>query len=325
MNVWAFNAAEDHKTRSLLMESLKRGRSRFGWSQEDKHDLRNQDNWTDWHSRQRFLLEIEPGDWIVHINTPVWGQCVTCQVIGKYDFDEGLVCDWGVDFRHCIQIDSSSLIEFDRCNPNIIPSVNLRPRQRYHRIYAVDDFVKSLENLKSNKVSLTNGQSSGEFHLIEKTERFLSEISKLIHEMNRNKNLERFLAKVFSRLPNVIDVRENGFGWGTDFGADLILTTRTSIEMLDFENTVVIQVKSYSDSMYDLHAVDQVKTAIEKYKAAAGMIVTTAEKTEELEKRIAEVSSSLGVPIDLLAGDELSRFVLRNAPEMLFRLERNRY
>jgi len=51
MNVWAFNAVEDHKTRSLLMESLKRGRSRFGWSQEDKHDLRNQNNWTDWHSK----------------------------------------------------------------------------------------------------------------------------------------------------------------------------------------------------------------------------------------------------------------------------------
>jgi hypothetical protein len=122
----------------------------------------------------------------------------------------------------------------------------------------------------------------------------------------------------------VIDVRENGFGWGTDFGADLIVTTRTSIEMLDFENTVVVQVKSYAGSIYDLNAVDQIKTAIEKYTAAAGMIVTTAEKTDQLEMKIAEVSSSLGVPIDLLSGDDLARFVLRNAPDMLFRLERTR-
>ena len=142
--------------------------------------------------------------------------------------------------------------------------------------------------------------------------------------MNRGKNLERFLAKVFRRIPSVIDARENGFGWGTDFGADLIVTTRTSIEMLDFENTVVVQVKSYSDSIYDLNAVDQIKTAIEKYSATAGMIVTTAVKTDQLEMKISEVSNTLGVPIDLLSGDDLARFVLRNAPDMLFRLERNR-
>lgn len=324
MNIWAFNAAEDQSTRDLLMASLRNGKSRFGWSQDDKHDLRIPDNWTDWHSRQRFLLEIEPGDWIVHINTPTWGRCIAAQVTGNYDFDEGLECDWGIDFRHCIPIDTSSLIEFDRCDPNILPTVNLRPRQRYHRIYAADDFVKSIENLKSNKISLPDGQSPGEFHLIEKTERFLAEISALIQEMNKSKNLERFLAKVFRRIPSVINVHENGFGWGTDFGADLIVTTRTSIEMLDFENTVVVQVKSYSGSIYDLTAVDQIATAIEQYKAAAGMIVTTAEKTEQLEKKIAEASNSLNVPIDLLSGDDLARFVLRNAPDMLFRLERNR-
>lgn len=324
MNVWAFNAAEDQSTRDLLMASLRKGKSRFGWSQDDKHDLRIPDNWTDWHSRQRFLLEIEPGDWIVHINTPTWGRCIAAQTTGNYDFDEGLECDWGIDFRHCIPIDTSSLIEFDRCDPNILPTVNLRPRQRYHRIYAADDFAKSIENLKSNKISLPEGQSPGEFHLIEKTERFLAEISALIQEMNKSKNLERFLAKVFRRIPSVINVHENGFGWGTDFGADLIVTTRTSIEMLDFENTVVVQVKSYSGSIYDLTAVDQIATAIEQYKAAAGMIVTTAEKTEKLEKKITEVSNSLNVPIDLLSGDDLARFVIRNAPDMLFRLERNR-
>lgn len=324
MNVWAFNAAEDQSTRDLLMESLRGGKSRFGWSQEDKHDLRIPNNWTDWHSRQRFLLEIERGDWIVHINTPTWGQCIAAQATGGYDFDLGLVCDWGVDFRHCIPIDIATLVEFDRCDPNVLPTVNLRPRQRYHRIYATDDFVRSIENLKGNKISLTVGQSAGEFHLIEKTEKFLTEISSLIQEMNRSKNLERFLAKVFRRIPSVINVHENGFGWGTDFGADLIVTIRTSIEMLDLENTLVVQVKSYSGAIYDLNAVDQIRTAIEQYKAAAGMIVTTAVKTEQLEMKIAEVANALGVPIDLLSGDDLARFVLRNAPDMLFRLEGTR-
>ena len=324
MTVWAFNAADEEITLELFIHTIIKKKSRFGWSQDDKHNLLIPDNWTVWHSKQRFLLQIESGDWIVHINTPTWGRCIAAQTTGKYDFDEGLKCDWGVDFRHCIPVDTSSLLEFDRCDPNILPTVNLRPRQRYHRIYAAEDFIKSIENLKDNKISLPDGQSSGEFHLIERAERFLGEISALIQEMNRGKNLERFLAKVFRRIPSVIDVRENGFGWGTDFGADLIVTTRTSIEMLDFENTVVVQVKSYSDSIYDLNAVDQIKTAIEKYSATAGMIVTTAVKTDQLEMKISEVSNTLGVPIDMLSGDDLARFVLRNAPDMLFRLERNR-
>lgn len=80
MNVWAFNGVVDESARKLLVESLKAGKSRFGWSQKDNHDLRIPNNWTDWHSRQRFLLEIQPGDWIVHINTPSRGRCMAAEV-----------------------------------------------------------------------------------------------------------------------------------------------------------------------------------------------------------------------------------------------------
>lgn len=323
MNVWAFNATEEQNERDLLTDSLRNGKSRFGWSQNDKHDLRIPNNWTEWHSRQIFLLEIQQGDWIVHINTPTYGHCIAAQVAGRYDFDKGLACSWGVDFRHCIPIDTSTLMEFNRCDPNVLPSVNLRPRQRYHRIYATKDFVESIENLKKRKVSLGEGQLAGEFHLMEKTEKFLPEISAMIQEMNKSKNLERFLAKVFGRIPGIVEVRENGFGWGTDFGADLIVRVRTSIATFNFENTVVVQVKSYSGRIDDLNAVDQIKCAIEKYKAAAGMIVTTAEGTEQLEKKISEASEFLDVPIDLIAGDDLARFVLRHAPDMLFKLKIN--
>lgn len=324
MNIWAFNSAEEEYVRDMLMDSLKKGKSRFGWSSADECNLKIKDNWTRENSKQLFLLDVQQGDWIVHVNMPVWGHCVAIQVTGEYDFDEGLECEWDTDFRHCIPVDPSTMLEFDRRDQNVLPSVNLRPRSRYHRIYAVEDFIQSLENLKHNNVTLSQGQLAGEFHLMGKTEKFLSEISSLIHDMNKSKNLEIFMAKVFRNIPNVVSVHENGFGWSTDHGADLIVKIRTSLESLDFENTVVVQVKSYSGSMDDLNAVEQVKCAIEKYGASAGMIVTTADKTESLEKEIEKVSKSIGVPIDLLSGAELVRFVLRNAPNMLFKLERNR-
>ncbi len=321
MTIWAFNRAEDAKARELICQSVKNGKSRFGWSQRDEHNLNLKENWTDWHSKQLFLLQIKKGDWIVHINTPVWGKCITAQVMSEYDFDDGLEFDWGSDFRHCFDIDVDTIVEFDRKDKNILPSVNLYPRQRYHRIYAVNDFLKSIDNLKHNKVNLSAGESKEEYHLKEKTDKYLKEITGLIHEMHKSKSLERFLAKVFRKVPGVIDVNENGFGWGTDYGADLIVTMRLSIGNLEFENKIVVQVKSFEGEHYDLEAIEQVKTGIEKYDATAGMIITTAQRTEVLEEKIQKISNEIGCPIDLLSGEDVAIFVIKNAIDLLFRLE----
>jgi hypothetical protein len=321
MNVWAFNNADDVKVRELVYRSLKNGKSRFGWSQKDEHNLKLKDTWTDWHSKQLFLLQIKKKDWIIHINTPVWGKCITAQIASEYDFDEGLTCDWGPDFRHYFEIDVNTIIEFSRRDQNILPSVNLNPRQRYHRIYAVDDFLESIENLKNNRVNLSSGESREEYHLKEKTDKYLKEITCLIHDMHKSKSLERFLAKVFRRIPGVIDVNENGFGWGTDYGADLIVTIKSSIGKLDFENKIIVQVKSFYGDHHDLEAVDQVIKGIKKYEATAGMIITTAQRTEVLENKIQASSSKYNCPIDLLSGEDVARFVIKYASDLLFRLE----
>jgi hypothetical protein len=321
MTIWAFNKVDEVAERKLVYKSIKSGKSRFGWSQQDEHNLKLKDNWSDWHSKQLFLLQVNPGDWIVHINTPNWGECTAVQVLSKYDFDDGLQCSWGPDFRHFFDVDVNTIIEFDRRDENVLPSVNLNPRQRYHRIYAVDDFLKSIDNLKNNTVSLNDGESKEEYHLKDKTDKYLTEISHLIHEMHKSKNLEHFLAKVFRKIPGVIDVNENGFGWGTDYGADLIVTMSTSLGNLVFENKIIVQIKSFEGTHHDLDAVEQVKTGIEKYAGTAGMIITTAIKSEELESKVQESSEKIGLPIDLLASDDVAKFVIKHAPELLFKLD----
>ena len=264
---------------------------------------------------------MKPKDWIVHVNTPHWGRCIAVQVLSEYEFDEGLQCGGGTDFRHCFHVDKSTIIEFDRTDDNVLPTVNLNLRQRYQRIYEVDDFLKSIDNLKNDTVSLKDGESKEEYHLKDKTDPYLSEISCLIHKMHKSKNLERFLAKVFRKVPGVIEVKENGFGWDTDYGADLIVTTRTALGNLVFENTIIVQIKSFEGNHYDLEAVEQVKTGIEKYAGTAGMIITTATKSEELESKVHEVSEKIDRPIDLLASDDVAKFVIKHAPELLFKLD----
>lgn len=321
MMIWAFNKVDDAKERELVYQSIKSGKSRFGWSQMDEHNLKLKDNWTDWHSKQLFLLQVKPGDWIVHINTPQWGKCIAVQVLSEYGFDDGLQCSWGTDFRHFFNVDVNTIVEFDHRDPNILPSVNLNPRQRYHRIYAVDDFLKSVDNLNNSTVILNNGESREEYHLKDKTDKYLSEISTLIHEMHKSKNLERFLARVFRKIPGVIDVNENGFGWGTDYGADLIVTMSAALGNLEFENKIIVQIKSFEGSHHDLNAVKQVITGIRKYEGTAGMIITTAKKSEELESEVQEASEEIGRPIDLLASDDVAKFVIKHAPELLFKLD----
>ena len=319
--VWAFNKVTDDFERGLVYESLKSGKSRFGWLQNDEHNLALKDNWTEWHSKQLFLLQVCPGDWIVHINTPNWGRCIAAQVTSGYNFDGGLECKQRIDFRHCFDIDINTLIEFDRRDPNILPSVNLNPRQRYHRVRAFDDFIKSIKNLKSNAVSLSDPESSGEYHLKEKANKYLSEITTQIQETHKNKNLERFLAKVFRKIPGVVDVNENGFGWGADHGADLIVTTSSALGNLSLEHRIIVQIKSYQGEHNSLDAVNQIKTGIKEYGGTAGMIITTAVASEQLENEIQQFNDNNVTSIDLLAADDVAKFVIKHAPELVFSLD----
>ena len=100
--------------------------------------------------------------------------------------------------------------------------------------------------------------------------------------------MESFLAKVFRKISGVVDVQENCKRLGTDHGADLIVTTSTSLGQLQLENRVIVQVKSYEGSHYDFEAIKQVKMGINQYSGTAGMVITTAKKTKELENAVAQ-------------------------------------
>ena len=315
--VWAFQApgGKDNDAKDLLYESLKSGKSRFGWSMKDEHDL-NREEWSEFHSRQMFLREVKKGDWIVHINLPRWGQCVAAQVVKPYAFDEGLNCSWREeedhrkDFRHCFEIDKETIIEFDRRDPRIIPSVNLKPRYRYHRVKKIAEFKDSMNYLKEDK--------GPEDHLKNKIQDKLKEISHIIHEMNKAKDLELFLAKVFEKVPGVEHVGKNGFGYRTDHGADLIVDMRTE---LGHPHRVIVQVKSHKGPDYDTKAVEQVEEGIKHYEGTEGMVITTGDRTQVLEEKVHEVSESINIPIDLYDATELAKFVIKYAPELLFHLD----
>ena len=325
VRVWAFNKPDTEEKVRLLYESVGEGKSRFGWSSKNNHNLKIdqennwKNNWTEEHPRQLFLLSIKPGHWIVHIHMPSDGKCVAARVVSEYGFDEGINTSDGQDFRHFFQIDVESIVEFERSSKKVHSAVNLTPMQRYHQVYAVEEFMESIEAIKDDKEIKIEG--SRERHdLLNESDKILEQIPCLIHRTHRGKKLESFLAEVIRKIPGVSDVKENGSSGRTEHGADLIVTTSMSVGRLEIKNTIVVQVKSYRGDVSDTKAVDQIKRAIDHYKASAGMIITTGERTETLGNAVANAGKELGCYIDLLAGKELAQFVIRYAPDQLFRL-----
>ena len=282
--IWAFGRVDLPEDRQSIYQSILEGKSRFGWSSSDENNLLKEENHQiekNW--RQLRLLEVKPGDWIVHRNTPEPREFVAAQVTSEYQFDEGLQCPGRIDFRHYFEVDKETIVKFNRDDPRILSTVYLDQRPRLQRISAVDDFLESIENLKGDAVELGEGDSKEGHDLRAKTSKELLPLAtQRIHETHKSKKLEGFLAKVFRKIPEVEAVIENGKRWGTDHGADLIVTTR---DPLGFGRTIIVQVKSYEGEHYDLSAVEQVKTGIKKFEGDAGMIITTAERTEEAVRR----------------------------------------
>ena len=168
--VFAFAKITDESARESVYQSIKEGKSRFGmWDQLGS--LRE-----NYHGKNGFLLRIRKGDWLVHVNMPSYGKCVAVQTIGEYQYDDGLECTWGEDYNNFFQIDPDSLVEFDRNDPNIVPSVNLTPMRRGQRVLQVKDFLESIENIQAGRFDRNNEELKGLVHLRRKIEKLLPEI-----------------------------------------------------------------------------------------------------------------------------------------------------
>ena len=327
MAIWVFNDP-GHEYREFIKNSLQQGISRFGWSYHDTADLKviKNKSWSEmskdeiltWR-KSSFLLNIKKGDWIVHINNPYWGAVTTGQVVEEYSFEEDNDIS---DMRHCFKLDLNTILIFERNNNNVHPLISrkLKLRGKHWRINAEKEFFETLNNVKNNSIKVEKNSTVGLHFLKNELNPFYENITRIIHNTHPEKKLEYFLAEIFRGIPNVVEVKVNGSGWGTDYGADIIVKYSSGLEIFDLnkEETLVVQVKSYEGEHWCINAVNQIKTAIETFEANAGMIVTTAKSTEYIEREVEKVSNEMGIPITLISGDNVAKFVLKYGKDMLF-------
>lgn len=204
MTVWAFNIPNE-KNYDFVCESLKQGISRFGWSYLDSADLHkladkpdedcSEDEFEIW-DKSKFLLNIEKGDWIVHINVPDKGKVTAGKVLSEYQFDQSRKGD----FRHYFELDKDSIISFDRNDSRVTPilSNRLKLRKRYWTIKVEKEFFETL-----HKFVEINKESSS--HILKTLKK----------ELTRNKReMDKKLKKInhFKNFPSMMPYIGNCYG-----------------------------------------------------------------------------------------------------------------
>lgn len=336
-----YDQDELQEIQKFLSYSIKNGVSRFGWSYidaadltklQDKHWQEMTDDEKNCWAKANFLLGVEKGDWVVHINLPHWGACLAGQVSDTYTFEKD-GNDFG-DYRHLLKLDKNTIVEFDRNDDAVLPIISsrLKLQGRYWTIQYVDEFLQTIQNVKAESLGKKENESVGIFYLKKDLSPLLKDITAKIQKTHPAGKLENLIADVFRKIPGVVDVYEYGRhkGWGTDSGADLIVTYKSGLNIsnLEKEEKLVVQVKSYTGHHWETNAVEQIETAIKEFQANAGLIITTAESTENLEKAIENLSNKLSkseqdggmnkpIPIGLIAGEEVAKFVLKYGGQLI--------
>jgi hypothetical protein len=336
-----YSQDELSKTQQFLADSIRNGVSRFGWSYIDTADLKMLQNksWQEMNDKEKscwakanFLLGVEIGDWVVHINLPYWGSCIVGQVNETYSFEYN-GNKFG-DYRHLLKLDKKSIVEFERNDDGVLPIISsrLKLQGRYWTIQYVDEFLHTIQNIKSEALGKKEDESIGIFYLKKDLSPLFKNITDKIQKTHPASKLENLIAEVFRNIPGVVDVYEHGRhkGWGTDSGADLIVTYKSGIPIsnLEKEEKLVVQVKSYTGEHWEISAVEQIETAIKEFQASAGLIITTAQSTDNLEKAIESLSNKLSkteqddrlnkpIPIGLIAGEDVAKFVLKYGGHLL--------
>lgn len=322
--IFALKVHADHAPQ--ILRDLGCGVGRFGWSYVETADLRKlqtriaSDGYNNLSDAERdcyqaFLLDLNPGDWVVYVNVPSYGICTCARVVGGYYWE------WkDSDFNHRFTVDPVTVRSFHRNDSIVHPalSARLKLQGRYWQISRKSEFESLLTDIKAGNDGRLRDDEDAIRRLSQQIAPDLLSITRNVQDTHPNYALERLFERVFKEVPGVVDVRRQG-GAG-DGGADLLVTIER-IHPLSGQveqSLCVVQMKSYTGDHDDLTAISDIRRAfVDNPKASAGMIISTADRaTSAFEQALDELRAE-GRDVSLLIGPDVAVFVLRHGARIL--------
>ena len=236
-------------------------------------------------------------------------RCVSARLSSEYFYQAEMPAQHQ-DGRQCFHVDK--VFTFARGDGRLHPLfyAKLNVRGAWHQIRDEKEFYESLiavgykpDDIDKKRLEELDAATDGDAnHFKRELNEVFSDLTGVIHRNHPSKKLEGFLAEVFRKIPAVIEVKENGSGWKSDFGADLLVKSKNGLD--------VIQVKSCVGEVNSTTAVAQLEMAINHYNATRGIIITTGESTPALTaevKKLAEKMRKQNVDVCLMSGSNVAR------------------
>lgn len=337
MKVWAIQAPVDNNTdtkeakelNNFLTVSLYNGISRFGWSSANNADLnilklKNLSNINrvelEYWNKAKFLLNIKPGDWVVHINLPKKGYCIAAKVVGKYEFDEyETKCR---DYKHILTIDISSLIKFDRNDAAILPKISsqLKLRGSSWMLSDTQSFLESIKNIKLNLAPRKRDSNDKILYLQKSVEPLFTAITEKINCYYPKDKLRFLIATVMEKIPNLFSVEIKYDGTFFLNNGEIYVTTQiiNPVTGTIKKELLLVLINLYENELFETSIKNQIEEAIDIYKIDAVMIVDINNKTPNLKENLNQLSTEINKPINLLAGNDVTKFIVKHYPEIIF-------
>ena len=317
---------------SLLMEELKAGRLRQGWSNSHDLDLRtisaalkrgeqlSEAQKQCWRGNRRLLPterdSVQPGDYIIVPHLPEEGFWSIVKVTGGYRYEKDKA------FGHILEVE---LLNRDQpINPRCVAvaaalrrtatarsrmwNIDHLKREVFRLIKAVEQgenvscpepTVEKLASIHNRAAKAIEGELREKFHGSE----FEEPVERLLKQIYGKENVERRAG------PN-------------ERGADFVCS---SMDGLGVKHSVAVQVKMWEGTAVSQHPLDQIERAYKAHETddtrepiSAGIVLSMVDDFEKDfidKKKLLE--KKLLIPIHLLGSKEVVDLFMKHLPDLM--------
>lgn len=318
----------DRSFRDLILAELQQGRLRQGWGWEDRHDLRElrrrrqEGKALDDHERSAWLNRrlyeetwdgLQDGDIVLLPNLPADGSWLIARIDGAYAFDRSPGFE-GHGHVRPMKIVRRPNGELGVVHPTFwrVPAGLRRSTRVARRMWSLDPHSEAVEEIVAaiERGETTATPTDAEERFDRLADDVRAHAGKLIDQAFGAAEFEHVVVRVLGAHYRAShpQAQVEHTGGPAEHGVDLLIRYPDPLGMT---LEVGVQVKKHKGTEWSLESLEQLCRARERRGIHAGVIVTTAEETNEgFDAARNQLEDDLKIPIKVILRDEFIDLML---------------